>query len=852
MASSFSPYKIQLMADGEDDGIWGDITNQNFLAYEQLIGGQVDISFTGSDIVLAYSNTNNLQNARAYRLNCIGVSGGPRTLSVPPPARAVLINNQLADALTVLCTGGAGAGYVVPAGRSVMLYNDGNNISEQVNYIGSLLVGYVVGATEIHAQRLYFNSDTGVLYGDGVTNVLGMSVAANAGLQVQKTTGQLWWYVNGQINFASNPNGDFSVRGSVSAPNGVLVGATGLFQLAGDVNTSSVVFDDRSPSASFQYNLATKALQYAAGGAALMGIDAAGNMTLAGKLTATGLTIPAGGIPGASLADGAVTTAKLADGSVTYPKMAAASVDSTKWVPGSLFSAVGPGGNFAYFQGSLAAGNQRWAWGSADPEGAGNAGNNFFINNYSNTGAFLATAFLIERSSSLVTINHGLNVIGPMKSMDANLWVGSDGAYRLTGDANTSNIIFNPNCFLQYVKATGVLAFTVNSASHFNINGVNGQVNCGTVNCLNINASTDANISGGLTVGNDIHGNSSIFSANWVGGVLGLLNGSGTQEQRVTTDSATYSDYVFRNLNGCYQRYSWASGLWTHNVNNVNVFQVDVNGNGTFKGNLTFSAAAVFNITGANGFWNVVLGGHTRWQHFFNGTTNYLLNVYDAAGNSQGSIWSIDLASQDITYGVNTQSIHPMSSGGGYVTGNMPILLNGGTPGIGFKNANGAAQINLGQLDPAFITNGSTRILAISKGDGVNPPPIYFDVDTATVWAFHLLTYSDRRLKFDVQPLTSGLNSLASLEPYTFNAGTSVEEAEARIGMPSAGIIAQDMLGTPFERLVFTGVDGTYSFDYAGLSAWYIAAFKEVKAELDETKATLAKVLARLDALEKV
>lgn len=72
MASTYSPYKIQYMATGEDDGTWGDITNQNFTAFSDMINGQAAINFASADVVLTLTDTNAFQAARCFRLVCSG------------------------------------------------------------------------------------------------------------------------------------------------------------------------------------------------------------------------------------------------------------------------------------------------------------------------------------------------------------------------------------------------------------------------------------------------------------------------------------------------------------------------------------------------------------------------------------------------------------------------------------------------------------------------------------------------------------------------------------------------------------------------------------------------------------
>jgi len=137
MPSSYSPLKIQIMETGENSGTWGDVTNVNLgTALEEAIVGNADILFSGSDVILTLTNTNTTQPARKLRLNLYGSSGGARTLTVPGIEKNYIVNNALSDQVEV--RNASGTGVIVPAGRSMFLYNDGTNVVEATNHMSSL------------------------------------------------------------------------------------------------------------------------------------------------------------------------------------------------------------------------------------------------------------------------------------------------------------------------------------------------------------------------------------------------------------------------------------------------------------------------------------------------------------------------------------------------------------------------------------------------------------------------------------------------------------------------------------------------------------------------------------------
>jgi hypothetical protein len=135
MASTYSDLKIELIGTGEQTGTWGTTTNKNFsVAIGEAITGSADVAFSSADVTVTLTDTNAAQAARNLRLNLTGTSGGARQLILGSGCqidKLYLINNGLADAVTVKNT--TGTGIAVPAGKSMFVYNNGTNVIEAVN-----------------------------------------------------------------------------------------------------------------------------------------------------------------------------------------------------------------------------------------------------------------------------------------------------------------------------------------------------------------------------------------------------------------------------------------------------------------------------------------------------------------------------------------------------------------------------------------------------------------------------------------------------------------------------------------------------------------------------------------------
>ena len=143
MASTYSDLKIELIGTGDQTGTWGTTTNNNFsIALSEAITGSADVAFSSADVTLTLTDTNAAQTARNLRLNLTGTSGGARQLILGSGCqieKLYLINNGLADAVTVKNT--SGTGIVVAAGKTMFVYNNGTNVVDATNYLSSLTLG---------------------------------------------------------------------------------------------------------------------------------------------------------------------------------------------------------------------------------------------------------------------------------------------------------------------------------------------------------------------------------------------------------------------------------------------------------------------------------------------------------------------------------------------------------------------------------------------------------------------------------------------------------------------------------------------------------------------------------------
>jgi hypothetical protein len=244
MASTYSALKIELIGTGEQSGTWGTTTNNNLgdAALGEAITGSADVAFSSADVTVTLTDTNASQAARNLRLNLTGTSGGSRELILGSGCqieKLYLINNGLANQVTVKNT--TGTGVIVPAGKTMFVYNNGTNVVDAVTYVAGLATS---GA----------NSDITSL--SGLTTPLsvgqgGTGSATLAGANIPVTTA-----ANSFTN-TQTFTGSTSVLGAVFQDAAEVTtisatAATGTIQY--DVTTQSVLYYTTDASANFTVN----------------------------------------------------------------------------------------------------------------------------------------------------------------------------------------------------------------------------------------------------------------------------------------------------------------------------------------------------------------------------------------------------------------------------------------------------------------------------------------------------------------------------------------------------------------------------------------------------------------------
>ena len=188
MASSYSALKIELIATGEQVNVWGSTTNTNLgTALEEAIVGRAVANFTtDANLTIDLTNTNSTQVARHYilSLTSTGALTATRDLIVPTIEKTYVVHNDTAGSQSIRVKTSGGTGITIPNGKKALLYVDGTNVIEQLNYLTSAEIGTITFTNPVPIASGGTNATSASAARTSLGLAIGTNVQAyNAGLQ---------------------------------------------------------------------------------------------------------------------------------------------------------------------------------------------------------------------------------------------------------------------------------------------------------------------------------------------------------------------------------------------------------------------------------------------------------------------------------------------------------------------------------------------------------------------------------------------------------------------------------------------------------------------------------------------
>ena len=111
----------------------GNVFKVNQIVAANQTNTAANVTFTtGTNTAITIAQNNTFQAARSLRLNLVGTLAGTQYLYIPAITKQYIVNNGLTQSVIVsngANTGATGTTVTVPAGKSVMIYNDAINVA---------------------------------------------------------------------------------------------------------------------------------------------------------------------------------------------------------------------------------------------------------------------------------------------------------------------------------------------------------------------------------------------------------------------------------------------------------------------------------------------------------------------------------------------------------------------------------------------------------------------------------------------------------------------------------------------------------------------------------------------------
>ena len=257
MASTYSTtLRLELIGNGDQSGTWGDTTNSNLGdLIEAAITNVVDITFANATYTLS-ANNGLPDEARNAVLNLIGTNSTAQNLIAPAVEKTYIVKNATGAAVTIKTSGGTGV--AVATGTTRIVWCDGTNF-------------YTAASQTVIATTAPINNSVS---GDTVTISMDNS-GVNAG---SYTISNITVDAKGRVTAASS-----TTLGTMSTQNANAVAITGGNAVLTNVTATTVAL-----GGNWTVTESGGVLLFKNSGTNRMRLDASGNLTLTGNVTAYG------------------------------------------------------------------------------------------------------------------------------------------------------------------------------------------------------------------------------------------------------------------------------------------------------------------------------------------------------------------------------------------------------------------------------------------------------------------------------------------------------------------------------------------------------------------------------------
>ena len=284
MPSSYTTSGVVLISDSEESGTWGQVTNTNLQIIDRFTSQAGSISLSGTTHTLDVSD-GTLSDGHYGILVFGGSPSGTNTVTINPSdaQRIYMVKNDSGQSVTI--SQGSGSTVTVPDNEGAIIYCDGAGSGASVVDMTATF-GFQTYDADLAAIAGLTATDGNVIVGNGSTWVAESGDTVLTSLGVTATGAEL----NLLDGVTWTPT-DFNSLTSTVAELNLNDGAT-----AGSViNSKTVVYGASGEVAATTVDLGTwtvtesaGVLYFAVSGVNKMKLDASGNLTVVGDVTAFG------------------------------------------------------------------------------------------------------------------------------------------------------------------------------------------------------------------------------------------------------------------------------------------------------------------------------------------------------------------------------------------------------------------------------------------------------------------------------------------------------------------------------------------------------------------------------------
>ena len=246
MASTYSDrLRIELIATGEQSGIWGDTTNTNLgTLIEEAIAGVATITMTDANYTLSEANGATDESRQAV-LVLTGTLSAGRDVIAPAEQKVYIVKNSTTGGYATTIKTSGGSGYAVANGKTVLVYCDGTNFhlaadvttTVDPTFTGNISLDGAVVVNDSGADkdfRVEGDADANLIFADASTDRVGIGTnTPSVKLDVVGST---------LITGTTTVTGDTSLNGAVVINE---AGEDKDFRVEGDTDVN-LIFSDAS------------------------------------------------------------------------------------------------------------------------------------------------------------------------------------------------------------------------------------------------------------------------------------------------------------------------------------------------------------------------------------------------------------------------------------------------------------------------------------------------------------------------------------------------------------------------------------------------------------------------------